>query len=75
MTIWSHGRRKGRQGVDPPLNFEKFSKKSCFLSFEWENQILSLLAPLEHLCKNPLVALLEKIHPNPCVEREFAHTR
>ena len=40
---------RGGRGAKPPLDFENFSKKGCFLSFEWENQISPLLAPP---CKN-----------------------
>ena len=30
----SHGRRKGGRGSWPPMDFENFSKKGCFLNFE-----------------------------------------
>ena len=33
-----HGRRKGGQWGLDPLDFENFSKKCCFLRFEWEKQ-------------------------------------
>jgi len=38
----------------PPLDFENFNKKGCFLDFEWEKkQISPLLASLEKFWKNP----------------------
>jgi len=33
----------GVMGGLAPLDFENCSKKGCFLSFEWANQILPLL--------------------------------
>jgi len=52
------------QGALAPLDFENFSKKRLFFSFEWEKQISSFLAP-EKFQKNPLVTSLEKILPTP----------
>jgi len=44
------------KGARFTLDFEICSKKGCFLSFEWKNQISPLLAPpLEKCRKNPLV--------------------
>jgi len=51
------GRGQGGQG--PPLDFENFSKKVCFLSFEWKKQITTFGPPLEKFWKNPLVPPLE----------------
>ena len=53
-------------GVLWPPGFENFSKKGCFLSFEWEKQISPLLAtPRKILEKSPVVAPPEKILPMP----------
>jgi len=30
-----HGRRRGAEGLGPPLEFEILAKKGSFLSFEW----------------------------------------
>jgi len=48
---WPSDRGAGRSW--PRLGFENFSKKGCFLSFEWEKQISPLLATLQknHLKK------------------------
>jgi len=44
----------------------KFSaKKGCFLSFERENQISPLLAPLEKFRKTPLVPPQQKSFRRP----------
>jgi len=51
-------------GVGTLLDFESFSKKGCFLSFEWEKQISLLLPPP---LKKSLSASLEKILPTPMV--------
>jgi len=46
--ITKHGRRKGAVGCQSPLEFETFSKKGCFLSFEWEKTNLNSFGlPLE----------------------------
>jgi len=45
--------RGGKREALAPLDFENFSKKGCFLSFEWEKQISPHLAPLEKFWKNP----------------------
>jgi len=42
-----HERRKG--WVVPPLDFEIFSKKRCFLSFEWEKSNFTTFGPLEKI--------------------------
>jgi len=34
-----------REGL-PPLNFENFSKKACFLDFEWEKANFTTFGPL-----------------------------
>jgi len=51
----THGRRKGRSvGAFCPLDFENLSKKSCFLSFEWEkNKFCHFCPPLKILEKSP----------------------
>jgi len=36
---------RGGSGGLGPLDFENFTKKGCFLSFEWEKQISPHLAP------------------------------
>jgi len=51
-----HGRRKGEAGGDLalPLDFEIFSKKGCFLSFEWEKSNFTTFGPaLKNLGKIP----------------------
>jgi len=40
-------------GLGTPLDFEMFSKKRFFLSFEWKNQISPLLPPLEKFGRIP----------------------
>jgi len=46
---------RGAGGPRPPLHFENFSKKGCFLSFEWEKINFTTFAPLEKIWKNSLV--------------------
>jgi len=47
---------RGAGGLGPTLDFELFSKKSCFLSFEWEKSNFATFEPLEKFWKNTLVA-------------------
>jgi len=57
---------RGIRGSQAPLDFEFFSSKSCFPSFEWENQISPLLAhPWKNLGKIPKCTPLKKILPTP----------
>jgi len=53
-----HGHQKrGQRGPWPPLYFEIFSKKGCFLSFEWEKTNFTTFGhSLDKIWKNPLVA-------------------
>jgi len=62
-----HGRRNGGAGEPSrPLDFEIFSKKGCFFSFEWEKTNFTTFGPLEKFWKNPVVAHpLEKVFPTP----------
>jgi len=60
------GRRTG-EALDP-LDFENFSKKGCFLSFEWKKSNFTTFGPaLENVWKNPLAPSLEKILPTPMI--------
>jgi len=52
--------------------FENFSKKGCFLSFEWQKTNFSTLSPLEKLLENPLVALPGK---NPSDAHTHKHVK
>ena len=45
VFICLRGRRKGRQGGLGPLDFENFTKKGCFLSFEWEKTNFTTFGP------------------------------
>ena len=59
---------KGEQGGQGPLlDFEIFSKKGCFLSFEWEKtNFTSFSLSLEKFWKNhPVPPSPEKIFPAP----------
>ena len=47
------------------VNFENFSKKTLFLSFEWENRNFTIFGPPEKCWKNPLVSPPGKILPTP----------
>jgi len=48
--------RKGQGGSRPSVDFEIFSKKDCFLSFEWEKSNFTTLVPPEKFRENPLMA-------------------
>jgi len=48
---------RGAEGAKPPLGFENYSKKGCFLSFEREEPNFTTFGPpLEKFWKNPLMA-------------------
>jgi len=52
------GRGGAGRGRAPPLEFEIFSKKCCFLSFEWEKANFTISAPPQkNFWKHSLVAL------------------
>jgi len=42
---------EGGQGALPPQDIENFSKKGCFLNFDWKKQISPLLAPPRKILK------------------------
>ena len=70
MLLCGHGRHKGGQRGQDPLEFENFSKKRSFSYFRVvKKRISPLLAPLRKIWKNHLVpSSLEKILPTPmCV--------
>ena len=48
---WGSGGGKSPFGFR--LDFENFSKKDCFLSFEWEKTNFTAFGPLEKFWKNP----------------------
>ena len=48
-----------------PLDFENFSKKGCFLSFEWEkSNFITFSPPLEKVLKNPLIVPPREKYPS-----------
>jgi len=53
---------RGVAGCLAPLDFENFSKKSCFVNFEWEKTSFSTFPPPG---KIPWLPPLEKIFPAP----------
>jgi len=58
---------EGGQEALAPLDFENFTKKGCFLSFEWGKQISPLLAPPgEILEKSPGAPPWKKSFRRPC---------
>jgi len=59
--------RGGARGTKASLDFENFSEKGYFLSFNWEkNKFHQFWCRLEKIRKNPLVPLLEKFFRRPC---------
>jgi len=58
---------EGGQGVLTPLDFENFSKKGCFLSFDWEKSNFTTFGslPRKILKKSPSATPLEKIPQTP----------
>ena len=56
--IVNHSNHGRRQGSLPPLDFEIFCKKGCFLSFEWEKNKFHHFwpPPLEKFWKNPILS-------------------
>jgi len=61
----NHGRRQG--DLAPPLDFEIFCKKGCFLGFEWEKNKFHHFwpPPGKILEKSSSAPLQEKILPTP----------
>jgi len=47
------------------MEFEFFTKKGNFFSFEWEKANFTILAPPGKILEKPLVPPLEKILPTP----------
>jgi len=56
------------RGAKPLLDFEIFSKKSCFLDFEWKKQIAPLLSP-------PGIILEKSSSAPPGKNPSYAHVR
>ena len=67
---------RGGAGEPFPLDFENFSKKNCFLSFEWEKTNFTTSSPpLKNFWTNPLVTPLEKILRYLTSSANFVHLR
>jgi len=45
--------RRWSKASCPPLDFENFNKKGCFLDFEWEKTNFTTFGPLKKFWKNP----------------------
>jgi len=54
MKAWAS--EGGGRGLLTPMEFENFSKKGSFLSFEWEKTNFTTFCPPTKILKNPLVA-------------------
>jgi len=74
MCIQAWALEGGCRGSLTPLDFENFSKKCCFLSFEWKKTNFTTFGShVEDFWKNPSVPAWKKSFRRPCIQVAILH--